>query len=534
MRFLPVNLSMLMAELQSLEETMALNNLLRELSQNLFIEELTPAARTVLIRFNPIMTDANILAKQIAQLDVSAIEIQSGELVIIPVHYNGEDLSAVAEYLGITTEEVIKRHTNNEYQVAFCGFAPGFAYMVSKNAQLNVPRHQSPRVRIPANSVALAGEFSSVYPQASPGGWQLIGTTQTKVWDLHRTEPALLKPGYRVNFIDANQADVIYSLPSIAEHKVSNEQPADIKILATGLQTLIQDRGRIGQSVLGISESGAMDKGAMRSANRIVGNTLNEAVLEITQGGFKAQANTPVLVAVTGASCDIEIITAESIKYPTKQYQPIHLAKGDIIRLGQITHGVRSYLAIRGGLQVTPILGSCSFDTLAQVGPPPLQNGQTLTIKPIHQQTATLLNETPAIDYPPKEAVVVLDIILGPRTDWFTQQAIDLLTSQLWQVSAASNRIGLRLNGDVPLIREKIQELPSEGTCIGAIQIPANGQPVLFLNDHPLTGGYPVIGAVCDYHLDLAGQIPINAKIQFNPIREFKELEGNNLTHAYQ
>ncbi|SUC30934.1 Allophanate hydrolase subunit 2 [Providencia rettgeri] len=104
------------------------------------------------------------------------------------------------------------------------------------------------------------------------------------------------------------------------------------------------------------------------------------------------------------------------------------------------------------------------------------------------------------------------------------KQAVEQLTNQLWQVTASSNRIGLRLLSDKPLEREQLQELPSEGTCIGAIQVPANGQPVLFLNDHPLTGGYPVIGAVCEYHLDLAGQIPVNAKIRFNPLGEFKAL----------
>ncbi|EKT55574.1 5-oxoprolinase/urea amidolyase family protein [Providencia sneebia] len=543
MRFLPVNLSAFMVELQSLEETMALTNLLRDMSQQLEIEEITPAARTILVRYNPIITDVNRLIKQIANLNVLATDIKASQLVTIPVHYNGEDLSEVATFLGMTIEEVIERHTGNEYQVAFCGFAPGFAYMVADNAQLNVPRRSSPRIRIPAGSVALAGEFSSVYPQASPGGWQLIGVTDVAVWDIHRTEPALLKPGNRVSFVDAARAITTYSLPqaaktegkSLQDNKVKNNNTEnnDIKVLATGLQTLFQDAGRIGLAALGISESGAMDKSALRSANRIMGNPLSEAVLEITQGGFKAQFNCSALVAITGASCAIDIETVEGVKYSAYQYQPIQLAKGDILRLGRTSQGVRSYLAVRGGFQVTPILGSCSFDTLAQVGPAPLAIGQSLAIKPVQQQTDVLLNEEPNIDYPSKDEAVVLDIILGPRTDWFTQQAVHTLTSQLWQVTADSNRIGLRLAGEIPLVREKHQELPSEGTCIGAIQIPANGQPVLFLNDHPLTGGYPVIGSVCEYHLDLAGQIPVNAKIKFNPIGEFKEFEGSLTDYAY-
>ncbi|WP_085165981.1 urea amidolyase family protein [Gilliamella bombi] len=535
MRFLPVNIDAFIVELNSLEQTMALTDVLQGVIANWHINEIIPAARTLLIRYNPIVTNANILAEQIAQLDISASVMQSGEQVTIPVRYNGEDLPQVADYLGITVAEVIARHTDNEYQVAFCGFAPGFAYMVSKTAQLNVPRRSSPRVRIPAGSVALAGEFSSVYPQASPGGWQLIGITDTAVWDIYRDEPALFKPGTRVNFIDVSQSKTTYHLPahlSAAKKQDDLVEQQDITVLTTGLQTLFQDNGRIGQAALGISESGAMDKNALHSANRVLGNSINEPALEITQGGFSAQINRPMLVAVTGSICEITITTIQGETYTSPMYRPIQLEAGDIIRLGNVKCGVRSYFAVRGGFQVTPILTSCAFDTLAQVGPLPLKSGQMLAIKQAKTLNPVSLSETPMINYPTSDDIVVLDIVLGPRTDWFTQQSIALLTSQLWSVTPASNRIGLRLSGKEPLIREKQQELPSEGTCIGAIQIPANGQPVLFLNDHPLTGGYPVIGAVCNYHLDLAGQIPVNAKIKFNPIGMFKEFEGSDVDHV--
>lgn len=168
MRFLPVNLSAFMVELECLEQTMALADSLTEMPIY-GIDEITPAARTILIRYNPFRIDVNELVEKISVRDVSRMAGKASKLVTIPVHYNGEDLSDVAAHLGISTAEVIRRHTENEFQVAFSGFAPGFGYMVSKGANLNVPRRQSPRVRIPAGSVALAGEFSSVYPQASPG-----------------------------------------------------------------------------------------------------------------------------------------------------------------------------------------------------------------------------------------------------------------------------------------------------------------------------------------------------------------------------
>ncbi|EHZ6872404.1 MULTISPECIES: 5-oxoprolinase/urea amidolyase family protein [unclassified Providencia] len=531
MRFLPVNLSAFMVELESLEQTMALTDSLTEMPIY-GIDEITPAARTILIRYNPFRIDVNELVEKISVRDVSRRVGKASKLVTIPVHYNGEDLSDVAAHLGISTAEVIRRHTENEFQVAFSGFAPGFGYMVSKGANLNVPRRQSPRVRIPAGSVALAGEFSSVYPQASPGGWQLIGVTELLMWDINRPEPALVQAGMRVNFVDATKSQISYSLPTkVSIEKNAENVSADLTVLATGLQVLFQDLGRIGQSALGISESGSMDKSALRSANRIVGNKSDSAVLEITQGGFKAQVHKDLIVAVTGAPCSIEVITKEHQQYQVNTYQPIHLAKGDTIKLSRPNKGVRSYFAVRGGFNIEPILSSCSFDTLAQVGPAPIKVGQTLTVSTNSSLLAVSLNETPAFDYPAENDVVVLDVTLGPRTDWFTKQAVGQLTRQLWQVTASSNRIGLRLSSDKPLEREQLQELPSEGTCIGAIQVPANGQPVLFLNDHPLTGGYPVIGAVCEYHLDLAGQIPVNAKIRFNPLGEFKVLQGSHCAY---
>jgi allophanate hydrolase subunit 2 len=139
-----------------------------------------------------------------------------------------------------------------------------------------------------------------------------------------------------------------------------------------------------------------------------------------------------------------------------------------------------------------------------------------------------LLDELPQSALPAVGETVTLDIVAGPRTDWFTADALARLTAQDWLVTPQSNRIGLRLAGEQQLERRQHQELPSEGTCSGSIQVPASGQPVLFLHDHPLTGGYPVIAAVAEYHLDLAGQIPPGAAIRFNIIQPFIEITGSN------
>jgi len=170
------------------------------------------------------------------------------------------------------------------------------------------------------------------------------------------------------------------------------------------------------------------------------------------------------------------------------------------------------------------VLASAAFDTLAQVGPAPLRAGDRIGLDPQARTGSVALSATRRALPAPGETVT-LDIIAGPRTDWFDDSAQRLLTTQVWQVTAQSNRIGLRLAGERALTRSRQQELPSEGTCAGAIQVPASGQPVLFLNDHPLTGGYPVIAAVAPHHLDLAGQIPPGCGIRFNPISPFIDLQ---------
>lgn len=164
------------------------------------VEELVPAARTLLVRFDPSVTDADrlgALLRQVSPVDSAASE--AGE-VVIPVVYDGEDLADVAEETGIGVPEVIARHTAGAYVSAFCGFAPGFAYLAGSDPLLHVARRSSPRTRIPPGSVAIAGEYSAVYPSASPGGWRLLGRTDVPVWDVERDPPNLLPPGTKVRF----------------------------------------------------------------------------------------------------------------------------------------------------------------------------------------------------------------------------------------------------------------------------------------------------------------------------------------------
>lgn len=522
MRFLPVNLSSFLIELASCEETIALYNTLSSALPD-GIEEMLPAARTLLIRYRQPELRSQLIG-EISRCPIKHEFAVRTRRITIPVRYDGEDLSSTAEFYGISIQQLIDRHQQSLWKVAFIGFSPGFAYMVSSGASWNTPRHATPRTRIPAGSVALAGEFSGIYPQASPGGWQLIGHTELTMWDMARQCPALLLPGDEVAFIEEKHAQRQIFIPPVIKHPLPPQQSEDLlSILAPGLQTTWQDAGRPGYAAMGISPAGAMDKTALRQANRLVGNPVDTPCLEITMGGFHALAHKDMVIAVTGAPCLIYLKTRVR-QYPLNFGTACSLAPGDEVIINTPHRGVRSYLAIRGGGDAEQTLGSASFDSLAKIGVSPLQAGHTIKITQPVKTLAVQPEMNPLQELPAKDEIVTLDMIAGPRTDWFTPCALDILTRQKWQVTTQSNRIGLRLHGQHPLERIHHQELPSEGVCTGALQVPASGQPILFLNDHPLTGGYPVIGAIAHYHLDLAGQIPPGAWIRFNIICPFQTL----------
>ena len=535
LRFLPVTHNALLVELADLDQTLALLASLQRHPPH-GVEELVPAARTILVEYRASATRAETLVQDIAARSLTQGAERSDTLIEIPVHYNGEDLAEVAQILGITPEEVVRRHTGSEFTVAFTGFAPGFAYLSGGDPVLNVPRRSTPRTRLPAGSVGLAGTFSGVYPQASPGGWQIIGTTPVAMWDITRAQPALLQPGYRVRFVDIATKNIAASAD--AESAVGQKDPKPsgrtqhhlaaghtaLQVRATGLLTVFQDLGRHGQARQGVSASGAMDQAALKAANRLVGNASNAAALETVGGGLQLRSVGDNVVAVTGADAVLTLTTADGQRWSVPRYEPVALADGDMLAVGQPTAGARCYVAVRGGFAEAPVMGSCATDTLAHVGPAPVAVGDWLAVRPAPATSVVAAPELPPADLPTLEQEVVLDVVMGPRTDWFTPEAIARFAAQRWQVTPQSNRVGLRLAGELPLDRAITGELPSEGTALGALQVPPSGQPVLFLADHPLTGGYPVIGCVAPYHLDRAGQIPVGAWLRFNPIQPFAEL----------
>ncbi|MBS0454236.1 MAG: 5-oxoprolinase/urea amidolyase family protein [Proteobacteria bacterium] len=523
MRVLPAQADAVLVELDDLPQTLGLLASLQAMPIE-GVGEIVPGARTLLIEFDSQRIGREALAAELATRPLDLRSTEAGACVEIPVHYDGEDLGEVAQLLGIGTQEVVHRHTGTDWFVAFTGFAPGFAYLSGGDPLLHrVPRRTTPRTRIPPGAVAVAGGFSGVYPKASPGGWQILGQTFTPMWDLSRDPPALLQPGQRVRFVDAGPRPARAPDAQPAQSPSANAEAGQhaLEIRSPGLQALLQDLGRPGRASQGVSASGAMDRASLRAANRLVGNTVDEACIEIALGGFEVQSQGEHVVAVTGAEGPLTLVAPDGRRWPVDRHAPFALGDGDRLLFGEPESGVRSYLAVRGGIDCVPVLGSQSFDTLAQVGPPPLAAGALLPVRPVVGTLPVGAPEAPRAPWPKAGDTVTLDIQLGPRTDWFTPEALALLGTQAWTVTPQSDRVGVRVQGETALTRAVAAELPSEGTALGAIQVPASGQPVIFMADHPLTGGYPVIGCIAPWHLDLAGQIPVGARIRFHVVAGF-------------
>jgi biotin-dependent carboxylase-like uncharacterized protein len=281
---------------------------------------------------------------------------------------------------------------------------------------------------------------------------------------------------------------------------------AALEVVATGPLTLVEDLGRPGHAALGVARSGAADRAALRLANRLVANPEDAAGLEVLLGGLRLRALRETTLAVTGAPVPLEVDGRGA-----GLHAPVRLRAGQVLGLGVPAEGLRTYVGVRGGVVAPVLLGSRSHDTMAGIGPAPLQDGDRLEVgEPPPEQPVVDLAPVPAL------GPARLRVVLGPRDDWFTDPGV--LAQGSWEVSSDSDRIGLRLrrpdDGGPALQRRDDAELPSEGVVRGSLQVPPGGEPVLFLSDHPVTGGYPVVGVVVDADTDRAAQLRPGERVE--------------------
>lgn len=427
----------------------------------------------------------------------------------IPVVYNGADIQQVARECRMSPRQLIEVHSGTEFTVAFCGFAPGFAYLTGLPESLHLPRRPTPRTQVPAGSVAIAEHYSAVYPLSSPGGWHLLGRTDLRMFDPRSSAPALLCPGMRVRFTAIIDHIEITTPPTPHDRANSSEaSPPDatcrkpiLQIIETGASCLIEDLGRSGWGRVAVTSSGAWDRRSHRLAQRLVGNPENAPGLECLGGGLRLVALRPLTLAVAGAPGPVTI-HCEGGARSVSSLAPLHLDVGEELRLGHPSEGLRRYVAIRGSLDITPVMGSTSTDTLSGLGPPPLVAGMIIGLDP---NTQAPNSPIPAGDLSLHESVrQQVGVVPGPAWQLLTEDSRRHLADGHMTVSSISDRVGVRLEGTslewepAGALRAGRISSASRPLVRGAIQLPSDGQPVVMGPDHPATGGYPVIAVLAD------------------------------------
>jgi len=434
----------------------------------------------------------------------------SSRLVEIPVAYGGEhglDLDDVASATGLTPAQVIERHAQVDYLVAMLGFSPGFPYLLGLDPQLAVPRLATPRTRVPAGSVGIGGAQTGVYPNEGPGGWRLIGRTTSVLFDAKREPPSLLLPGDRVRFVPVDAA--AFRGSDVSRDASLGRTTGIVEVLAPGLQTTVQDLGRVGYRHLGVGTAGALDGYSSRVANLLVGNAEASAVLEITLQGPRLRLHRAARIALTGADIDAHV---DGVAIPG--WRPVDLPANSELVLGPCRRGARAYLAVAGGLDVEAILGSASTDLRAGFGRA-LVAGDRLGAASIADIDAIAIarwwiDPEPELDLRHAQAIRVL-----PGHD--ATAPVDALFAQPWRVAAQSNRQGLRLQGDALQLEHPGDRL-SEPVAPGTIQLPPDGQPIVLLAEAQTVGGYPRIGHVIGADLPRLAQRRPGDSVQFVPV----------------
>ncbi len=277
--------------------------------------------------------------------------------------------------------------------------------------------------------------------------------------------------------------------------ETAQRPPRAVEVCSVGPQVTVQDLGRPGHAHLGVPLSGALDRPAHALANRLVGNPESAATLECLAGQVSLRPRTAVTIAVTGAQVPVRVDGRAR-----EWGNAVPVPAGALVEVGAPTRGLRAYVAVSGGVEVEPVLGSRSTDLLSGLGPGPVATGDVL---PIGMPAAAPV----AVEAVGGRPVGTrLRVRLGPREDWFTAESLRALDGSVYTVGSDSNRIGLRLEG-AAVARERDEQLPSEGMVLGAVQVPPSGQPVVFLNDHPTTGGYPVVAVVVPEDLWVCAQL---------------------------
>ena len=436
-------------------------------------------------------------------------EIQSSEFVIPVCYGKGDELDRLAGQLGISVQELIDLHSGAVYSVAAIGFSPGFPYLLGLPKKLRIPRLPTPRM-VESGSVAIAGGQAGIYPNASQGGWHILGKTSVQLFDLNRERPSLLESGDQVRFQAVEGLEDL-SVPLADEILLDI---GDITILEPGPMTSVQDHGRYGYQAMGVSPGGAVDPILATIANRLVGNADDAAVLECTMAGPKMEFLKDSSIAFVGWRDE-------------RSGRPISVKAGEVIDLTKPTQSLRGYIAIAGGIDVPVVLGSRSTDLRANFGGHrgrELRQGDRLAVGVAGKGpvAGAWHVASPHVLLPQVE----VRFLRGIQMHWFKDDARRRFVETVYRVSPTSDRMGSRLDGAALELKEP-REMVSQPVIFGSVQVPPSGQPIVLMSERQTIGGYPQIGHV------ISADLPLMARAWPGTAIRFREVSIEEARHAW-
>lgn len=503
--------------------------------------EVLPTYCSVSIYFDEAICQISLL-KDLAQKALQKSEEEktestdSARTITIPVCYEDQefapDLEKVALHAKLSKEEVIKLHSSSDYLIYMMGFLPGFPYLGGMNPQLETPRLETPRTKIPAGSVAIGGAQTGLYPVESPGGWNIIGRTPLRLFDVKRKPFFLYEAGDKIRFLPitreefenfdeslwlaqvaGNSEASIETSDDAADSKEVYECGGGIKILEPGLLTSIQDSGITGFQKYGIGQSGAMDQISFALANQICGNEKNAACLETTLAGPLIRFVTACDFAITGAVFENATLDGMRIEMNKK----IIAKAGSLLSCGFASKGLRSYIAFSGGLLVPKVFRSSSTNLKSKIGGymgRKLQADDQLAIG-INKKNPLLVPDNKSTEgFTENKDVLLLDCKKSSQFDFFQEKMVKKFTDSIYTVSAESDRMGIRFTG--PGLECGKTDIISDAIPFGAVQITSAGLPVVMAADRQTTGGYAKIACVKKSAMYRLAQALPGTKVRFN------------------
>ena len=442
----------------------------------------------------------------------------------------GLDLPAIAKACKLSIEELIHLHKESLYTADILGFMPGFAYFSGLNPQLRLPRLTSPRPAVPKGSVAIAELQTAIYPRVTPGGWNIIGRSPNKLFDINQNPPGLFMAGDQMQ-IEEISLDEFHQLDKTNASKemirpLDKNKSASIEVLQAGTFSTIQDEPRSGLSHWAVGPGGACDIASLHLANALVGNPPETAAIEMTSTGPSLLFYEATCVAWVGAHCE-GIVNNQRIP----GNRPVWIPKGATLKFSPLNPGLRSLLAIGGGLDLPETLGRFGSHISADIGPKRLEKGdQFILAKPKAPLKSSFLKSLYKEDdlptYPkwqirspflPNNSITQIHCLAGPHLSFLSAKERELFWSTVWTVSNQSNRMGVRLQSDFKIKRD-LPNIPSQAITFGTVQFPPSHEPIIMLAEHQTTGGYPRLAEVIRSDLMKLAQVKPGCKLQLQLI----------------